>query len=230
MVTAEHLEVWLGRRGWKASTRRSALASIRGFFRWAHRSGRRQDDPAAELLPVRADLGKPRPCPESYVLRAVMAAGPRERLMLSLGASAGLRRAEIARVRADDVEVLGGRHELRVRGKGDRTRLIPISDEFAERLLARGPGWCFPSPAARGPGHLTAAHVGKLISRTLPAGWTTHTLRHRFASQAYAVDRDIRAVQELLGHASVVTTQIYTAIPDNARRRAAAGADLPLVA
>lgn len=74
------------------------------------------------------------------------------------------------------------------------------------------------------------AHVGKLISRTLPAGWTTHTLRHRFASQAYAVDRDIRAVQELLGHASVVTTQIYTAIPDNARRRAAAGADLPLVA
>ena len=64
----------------------------------------------------------------------------------------------------------------------------------------------------------------KLIARTLPDAWTTHTLRHRFASAAYAADRDIRAVQELLGHASVSTTQIYTAIPAEAARRAVASA------
>ena len=62
------------------------------------------------------------------------------------------------------------------------------------------------------------------LARTLPDAWTTHTLRHRFASAAYAADRDIRAVQELLGHASVSTTQIYTAIPAEAARRAVASA------
>jgi site-specific recombinase XerD len=69
-------------------------------------------------------------------------------------------------------------------------------------------------------GHLTSGYVSKLVSDALPPGWTAHTLRHRFASVAYSADRDIRAVQELLGHASVATTQIYTAIPKDALRRA----------
>ncbi|WP_022899139.1 tyrosine-type recombinase/integrase, partial [Humibacter albus] len=73
-------------------------------------------------------------------------------------------------------------------------------------------------------GHLSAAYVSKLISRALPEGVTAHPLRHRFASRAYAAERDIRAVQELLGHASVATTQIYTAVPDAALRRAALAA------
>ena len=73
-----------------------------------------------------------------------------------------------------------------------------------------------------------SGHVGKIVSRLLPDGWTTHTLRHRFASAAYRADRDIRAVQDLLGHADVRTTQIYTAIPDHARRRACSAASVAM--
>jgi len=69
--------------------------------------------------------------------------------------------------------------------------------------------------------------VAKLASRFLPTGWSLHTLRHRFATRAYAADRDIIAVQRLLGHTSVTTTQRYTNPPDNAMRQAAAAAPTP---
>ena len=66
--------------------------------------------------------------------------------------------------------------------------------------------------------------IGKALSRMLGPGWTAHTLRHRFASRAYAVDRDLRSVQELLGHSKPETTMRYTAIPDGALRAAVMGA------
>jgi site-specific recombinase XerD len=62
--------------------------------------------------------------------------------------------------------------------------------------------------------------VSNVIGSLLADGWTAHTLRHRFASLCYAHERDLRAVQELLGHASITTTQIYTAVPDGAMRDA----------
>ena len=71
---------------------------------------------------------------------------------------------------------------------------------------------------------VVAPYVGKLMSRALMAGWSAHSLRHRFAGLAYSVERDIRAVQELLGHASVRTTQIYTPVPSGALRTAVRGA------
>jgi site-specific recombinase XerD len=63
-------------------------------------------------------------------------------------------------------------------------------------------------------------NVSKLLSRALGAGWTAHQLRHRFASTAYAAERDLRAVQELLGHSKPETTARYTAIPEGAKRAA----------
>ncbi len=219
-VTVTDLEAWLGREDWTANTRRSARSTLVGFFSWVSANGWRADNPAALLATVTGVLGRPRPCPEQFLRSAVIAAGPRERLMLALGAGCGLRRGEIARVRGDHVEDTIDGPILRVLGKGNKTRTVPISDDMAMRLRERA-GYAFPSP--RG-GHLTPAHVGKLVSRLLPPGWTTHTLRHRFASAAYRADRDIRAVQELLGHASVATTQIYTAIPDDATRRASLAA------
>lgn len=221
VVTDDDLTSFLARDEWNANTRRSALASVRLFFAWAARTGRRGDDPAAVLLAVKGITGKPRPCPEQFLRRAVIAAAARERLMLALAASAGLRRGEVCAVHVEHVERDLDGYSLRVRGKGQRERLIPLTDELAAMILVRGPGYVFPGQID---GHLSAAYVGKRISRLLPDGWTAHTLRHRFASAAYRADRDIRAVQELLGHASVATTQIYTAIPDDAKRRAAAAA------
>ncbi|GAA1003339.1 tyrosine-type recombinase/integrase [Nocardiopsis tropica] len=209
---------WLANEGWQPNTRRAAQASLRVFFGWMHATGRRGDNPAAVLPRVRAVMGRPRPCPDLAVKRAMRDAGERELLMLLLGGCVGLRRAEIAACRGDHVEQTFFGYALKVLGKGGRVRMVPITDDVAEAILARGQGWTFPGQVD---GHLSPAYVGKRVSRLLPDGWTTHTLRHRFASAAYLAERDIRAVQELLGHASVATTQIYTAVPDDAKRRAA---------
>lgn len=136
--------------------------------------------------------------------------------MLRLAAEAGLRRAEIARIHSRDLvdDLLGW--SLVVHGKGGRERVVPLPVPLALELRGYGPGYVFPG-ADRG--HLSARWVGKLVSRALPRPWTTHTLRHRFATRAYQLERDLLAVQTLLGHASPVTTQRYVA-QDEARLRA----------
>ena len=74
---------------------------------------------------------------------------------------------------------------------------------------------CF--PGRRG-GHVEESHVDKRLSRLLPQGWGGHTLRHRFATTAYAQTHDILAASRALGHASVATTQRYVAVPVDALR------------
>ncbi|RDH13219.1 tyrosine-type recombinase/integrase [Tsukamurella pulmonis] len=234
MVAGDDVAAWLASDEWSANTRCSARASVRAFFAWVRSTGRRRDDPTAALLAIAPTPGRPRPCPESALLVAVRRAGDRERLMLALGACAGLRRAEIAQCRGDALERDLDGWSLRVVGKGGRVRRVPLSDDLAEQVQARGTGWTFQGQMRAGraihgdrsAGHLSAGRVGELVSELLPDGWTTHTLRHRFASAAYRADRDIRAVQELLGHVSVATTQVYTAVPDDAKRRAALAAGI----
>jgi len=87
-------------------------------------------------------------------------------------------------------------------------------------------------PGVIGPpcGHLTSAHLGKLVSAALGGGWTAHTIRHRYGTLAYSVDRDLRAVQELMGHQNIETTTVYTKVPDGAMRRATAASSLVLSA
>ena len=105
-----------------------------------------------------------------------------------------------------------------------RAALDEAIDHAAVEL--RGTGWTFQGQMRdgraihgdRSAGHLSAGRVGELVSELLPDGWTTHTLRHRFASAAYRADRDIRAVQELLGH---VSRRDDTGLHSGARRRQA---------
>ena len=84
-------------------------------------------------------------------------------------------------------------------------------------------GYAFPGADD---GHLSPRWVGKIVAELLPGTATMHQLRHRFATRAYAVDRDVLTVQQLLGHASPATTQRYVVVPPEAGRRtvlAAAG-------
>lgn len=217
-LTTDQLVDYLAASGWAPETRRAYRASLRGFYRWAKASGRRQDSPADLIPPIRLPRAVPRPTPEPYFEAALAKAGDRERLMLQLAGYCGLRRGEIARVRREDVERDLVGWSLRVRGKGGHVRLVPLDDYLARRILAAPPGWVFPSPQRSGP--LTAHHVGVLVSALLPRGWTCHTLRHRCATRAYAGTRDLRAVQELLGHAKPETTAIYTQVPHLSVREA----------
>jgi integrase/recombinase XerC len=84
-------------------------------------------------------------------------------------------------------------------------------------------GWLFPTASD---GHLSVHYVGELVDAVLPDGWSMHTLRHRFASRAYRGTRNLRAVQMLLGHESIATTERYTAVDDNEMRAAMTAAGL----
>ncbi|WP_229117710.1 tyrosine-type recombinase/integrase [Enemella evansiae] len=217
-VTTAALVDWCGRQNWSRETRRGVRASLVGFWGWAAGCGYAAVSPAAGLPAVKAAPAIPRPAPEPTLKAAVLAADERTTLILHLAAYAGLRRAEIARVHARDLlpDLVGW--SVRVHGKGGRIRVVPVPTWLAEQIEQRaGGGWCFPGDDA---GHLSPRWVGKLATDALPGNWTLHTLRHRFASRAYAGCRDLIAVQQLLGHASVATTQRYVAAPDDALRAA----------
>jgi integrase len=226
-VTAEQLVAWFGRQQWKPETRRFYRSAAREFFRWAYRAGRVATNLGDDLPTVRVSPGVARPVPDDAWTQAVSAAGPRVELMMRLAAEAGLRRAEVAQVHTRDVVEGHGGAQLVVHGKGDKTRVVPISAQLAARVRAGAAGhtpgmpaagWLFPAwPAG---GHLSAHYVGKLVAAALPAGWSMHKLRHRFATRAYRGSRNLRAVQTLLGHASVATTERYTAVDDDEIRAA----------
>lgn len=219
-VTHDDLITYLGSHGWGKSSIHTAQTTLKSFFRWAHLVAKVVDESPAELLPpTRSDRGFPRPASEDAISTSVAAADRRVRLMIELAARAGLRCCEIAKVHTGDVHfTLEDGWCLQVRGKGGKPREVPLKDSLAAALREYDPGFIFPGQED---GHLSPAYVSKLVSRALPDGVTAHMLRHRFASIAYiGAEHDIRTVQELLGHANVATTQIYTAVPAGAKRLA----------
>lgn len=219
-VATSDLVAWLGSQTWGPATRASARASIQTFFEWTTESGYTTTDPAAALPPVRVPRGLPRPLPDPLIFDALTTVDQRARLAIELMAECGLRRAEVASLRASDVEAAGRGWILRIKGKGGDTRAVPCPPGLARRLRSAG-GYVFPGGAG---GHISPGWLGKLISRALPPGATPHQLRHRFATVAYQESRDLRAVQTLLGHASPATTQIYAAASDESTEAAARAA------
>lgn len=208
---------WLGSRGWGRETLRSHRAALRAFYGWAVAAGHVSVSPAAALPPVRPTPPRPRPTPELTYRRAVGQARGWELLALRLGAEAGLRRGEIAQVHADDLTADLAGWSLLVHGKGGKERVVPLSDDLASAVRdACGEGFAFPG---RIEGHVSPGYLGKRVSALMPAGVSTHSLRHRFATRAYSVDRDVFAVQQLLGHASPETTRRYVQVEDDRLRR-----------
>lgn len=221
-VTADDLITWAGKQKWAPETRHSYYASIHAFFAslTPHASS-----PADALPSVKRPVPPPRPTPETVYAEALAHADARTRFILRMAGEAGLRRTEIAQIHADDLTPTPTGHSLTIHGKGGHTRQVPLTDEITalirHHLRTSPTDWALPS---RSGGHIQPHWVAKLASRFLPTGWSLHSLRHRFATRAYAADRDIIAVQRLLGHTSVTTTQRYTNPPDNAMRQAAAAA------
>lgn len=214
-VTADELVLWLAGQQWGPSTRKSARTALRGYFGWALRRGLRGDDPSTDLGTVRQPPPCPRPAADAAFVRACQQATEEELLMILLGASCGLRRAEIAGLHTDMIS--GG--EIRVTGKGGRMRLVPVVNEDLARMLAEIPeGWLFPG---RFGGPVTPDYVGRRLSALLGPGWTAHSLRHRYATSVYAGSRDVLALQDLLGHASPETTRRYVDVGRQARWDAA---------
>lgn len=217
VITFDDLMDWLSGLDANGSTRRSMRSSVTTFYAWAVEAGHIDADPARRLPTIRASEPNPRPVSESAIRAAMLAADPRERLMLRLAAELGMRRAEIAQASTADLIERDGGWSLLVHGKGAKDRVMPLPSALAATIRAMPDGYLFPSGSSP-TGHLTAASIGSLIGRLLPPGTSAHALRHRFATRAYELDRDVFTVQRLLGHARPETTQRYVATGDETLR------------
>ena len=215
--------------GYASATVARKLASTRSFYAFGQREGWVRTNPAKPLRgPKRArklpkfltgeEIGRLLAAPQPKA-----AGGLRDRAILELMYSAGLRVRELVGIDDTDVDLRGG--TVRVRGKGRRERLgivgrhaqRAIEAWLASRPRPRSPAGARVQPVFtnRGGTRLSVRGVARLLEKhLLTAGLvgraSPHTLRHSFATHLLDAGADIRSVQELLGHKSLVTTQIYT--------------------
>jgi integrase len=216
-VTTDSLMDYLAAQVWATETRRGRRTTFERFYAWGAYRGFIVVNPVTVTPKIRMDMGGPRPAPDKAYQTALIAARPREKLMLRLAAEVGMRRAEVAQVHSRDLmdDLVG--HSLVVHGKGGRTRILPLPVSLGRTLAHADPGYLFPG---RDDGHLSPRYVGKMLRDLLPGDWTMHTLRHRFGTRAYALTSDLLLVQEMLGHASPTTTRRYVQY-DTAKMRSA---------
>jgi len=226
--TLRALLMELDGRGLARSSVQRKLSAVRSFFAHLLRGGWIDVHPATGLRQGRATRRLPGALEPGEVERLLGAvdpdtpAGRRDRALLEVMYSAGTRAAETVGLDRADLDL--GRGVARVRGKGRKERLAPLGPFAVEALSAylADPARPAPRPQAanavflnpRG-GRLTTRSLGRIVQRAVERGGlrrhaTPHTLRHSFATHLLDRGADLRAVQELLGHAHLVTTQIYT--------------------
>ena len=212
------------------------LSSLRNLHRFLVREGLSTEDPTADLDTIKT----PRPLPHvlsAAECRALLLApdpltprGCRDAAMLALMYAAGLRVSELVNLQVENLDFRQG--QVRVRGKGDKTRLVPVAAAALALVRRYLDGWRASfKPADNEPG-LFLTSRGKPMSRTnfwmtlkgylaqagLPPETSPHTLRHSFATHLLQGGADLRAIQEMLGHASLSTTEIYTHVsPEHLR-------------
>ncbi len=220
-VTLDDLLKYLAGQNWDAETRRGTRACLRSFYAWATIHGIVEVDPAKDLPTVQRGQVRPRPVPDEVWLTDRELTDTRCQLIMDLGAELGLRRAEIAGLHRRDVIPYGNGWGLIVHGKGRRQRILPLTDELATRLM-RFSGWIFPSTLHDQ--HLSPDRVGRLMCVASRGRWSTHQLRHRFATAVYNATGDLLSTQQLLGHSKPETTQGYVLVADDRLRAAAAAA------
>jgi len=208
-VEEDDLIEWMNAQQTQPNSRKSLMASLRSFYKWAERTKHVEVDPTAGMQIIPTPQGLPKPITETALTLALTRCDAETRLMVMLGAYMGLRRAEIAQVHSSHVI---GRH-LQVEGKGRKTRRVPIPTPLEEPLAALS-GWAFPSPVRWGE-HVGPDYISNRLEAVLPEPWTPHTLRHRFATVLYRSCKDIRKVQTVLGHSSIQTTVRYVMVDED---------------
>ncbi|MCP1726146.1 integrase/recombinase XerD [Natronospira proteinivora] len=219
---------WRVQQGARPRSTARQLSSIRRYFRYLVREGRRSDDPSSDIEMPRLGRPLPKSLGESEV-EALLAApevekplGLRDRAMLELLYATGLRVSELVSLRLDQVNLRQG--VIRINGKGERERLVPLGEEsqaWLQRYVEEGRSgilggrqspFLFPTRRSE---HMTRQAFWHIIKRYaqragISRGLSPHTLRHAFATHLLNNGADLRVVQMLLGHSDVSTTQIYT--------------------
>jgi site-specific recombinase XerD len=239
-VTHRHLRLFAGsvsERGAARSTVARKLAATRTFYRHLLERGEVEANPAELVATPKKDSYLPRvlkPAEVAALLERIPASSAldlRDRAMLEVAYAAGLRAEELVNLDVDSPDP--DAEEVRVEGKGGRTRVVPVGEHAwraLDRYLARG------RPALDTGEHralflskngrrLSTSDVRRRLTlQARQAGVSPHTLRHSFATHLLEGGADLRAIQELLGHASISTTQTYTRVESGRLKRAYARA------
>lgn len=210
-----------------AETVNTYLGHARGFYRWLARF-RHAPDAGALLTRPQRPRGLPRPIGEDELRLALRTADGPILIALLLMAFCGLRVGEVAGLHRRDIHERTTPPVVVVTGKGRRMRVVRLPDGLARQLLVAG----LPNsgPVVRGERGqpVTANRLSQLVNAHLHeqgVADTAHSLRHYFGTTAYRLTRDLRLVQESMGHASPETTAIYTAWSPPAAADMAAGLD-----
>jgi integrase/recombinase XerD len=223
-----------GGRALLATSAARAVVAVRGFHRFLHLEGAVPTDPAGEVRPPSTPQRLPKALAVADVERLLAAAGaeasptgPRDRALLELLYGSGARISEAVGLDVDDLDRDNGL--VRLHGKGGKDRIVPLGS-YAERALDAYLVRLRPVLAARAPvstrgavflnmrgGRLSRQSAWAVLQQAatraqLASTVSPHTLRHSFATHLLEGGADVRVVQELLGHASVTTTQIYTRV------------------
>jgi len=222
---------WLHARGLQAGSRARALSALRAFFRWACRVGEAKSNPAERVRSPKREkriTRHLRPGEVEALLEAPAGDEPlarRDRALLELLYASGLRVAELVSLDWEDLDL--GARVLSVLGKGGKERMVPFGQPAAAALAAWRARWEEVADPARPDGgtqpvflnargsRLTDRSVRRILDRWVAAaagarGVHPHVLRHTFATHLLERGADLRAIQELLGHSSIATTQRYT--------------------
>jgi len=233
-VTSDGLRRYLAHLARKGMAPRSAarrLSAIRQFYRFLLAEKVRADDPTSTLDAPRLGRALPKPMSEDEAGAVIAAAwartgpdGARLLCLVELLYGSGLRVSELVGMPA--AAARRDQRFLVVRGKGDKERLVPLGAPARAALdsylviratfLAPGAESRFLFPSRGRGGHLTRERCGQMLKRLAveagldPRRLSPHVLRHAFASHLVARGADLRSVQEMLGHADIATTQIYT--------------------
>ncbi len=231
----------LSQAGLSAATQARRLSAIKQLFRFFLDEDVRKDDPTSIIEAPRRGRPLPKVVSEDQTQALIAAAAGMEgpeavRLLciIELLYASGLRVSELVSLPMN--AVAGERKMLLVRGKGGKERLVPLGAPAREAIkaylavrerflppLEKAQRFLFPSRGVEG--HLTRRRVGQLMKDLAvqagvdPAHLSPHVLRHAFASHLVAHGADLRSVQQLLGHADIATTQIYTHVQDERLRR-----------
>jgi len=217
-------------RPYRATSVVRALSSVRAFHRFLLREGETTTDPTAAMIRPKLPRSLPKPLSVDDVARVLASPdrstkGVRDRAVLETLYGAGLRISELVGLDVDDVDLQEG--SVRVLGKGGKERDVPIG-RYARHAISAYLTRVRPQLATarsrsalflnqRGGGRLTRQGCTWILQQHVAAAGITkkvspHTLRHSFATHLLEGGADVRVVQELLGHASVATTQVYTLV------------------
>lgn len=221
VATREEVEEWwTTRRHLKATTRANDLAILRIFYKWCAIWEHRPDNPTVRLRAPKSAGGAPKPITGAELARILehVADQPQLRRAVLLGAWAGLRISEAARLSWSDVDV--DQRSALVLGKGGKTRRVSLSTRLLEELGAYAGAPLQGNVVTGGSTGWAPGTLGRKVNGAIAKAGvdgTYHKLRHRYGSVAYQRTKDPKALAEQMGHASVSTTMgFYAAAADEA--------------